>query len=193
MALLEKALVVKPSGIPQAGNGLYTTQLIPKGTRIVEYKGKVTNWKQVRSDNGDNGYIYFMNRSHVIDASRSLSALARYSNDARGLTRIPGVTNNAEYVEDGAGVYIVSKKEIGAGEEIFVGYGPEYWKTIRFNIKIEKDRAKEAAAKKRKAEKAAQAKTLRAEKAARVKAIKAEKAARAKLAKKQARKAAKKR
>jgi len=180
MALLEKNLVVKTSLIPQAGQGLFTTTLIPKGTRVVEYKGRVTDWKNVRSDNGDNGYIYFMKRTHVIDASRALSSLARFSNDARGLTRIKGLDNNAEYVEDGLRVYIVSKREIRAGEEIFVSYGPEYWKTIRHNMKVEKDRLKEEADKAAKKEKAAAVKAAKLEKiAAKKRMLKDRKLARA--------------
>ncbi|RYY57044.1 MAG: SET domain-containing protein-lysine N-methyltransferase, partial [Chitinophagaceae bacterium] len=147
MALLEKDLVVKTSTIPSSGQGLFSKVYIPKGTRIVEYKGRVTTWKQVRHDNGENGYIYFMNRNHVIDASKSLAAIARYSNDATGLSRIQGLSNNAEYIEDGKRVFIVSKKDIMPGEEIFVGYGKEYWQTIRHNIRVEEQRKKEAAKK----------------------------------------------
>jgi hypothetical protein len=47
MALLEKQLVIKKSALPNAGMGLYTTIFIEKGTRIVEYKGKITTWKEV--------------------------------------------------------------------------------------------------------------------------------------------------
>ena len=144
MAFLEKDLSVKTSNIPASGQGLFTKVFIKKGSRIVEYKGRVSNWKDVRHDNGENGYIYFMNRNHVIDASRAKAALARYSNDANGLQRISGLVNNAEYIEDGKRVFIVAKKDIQPGEEIFVGYGKEYWQTIRHNIRIEKQRQQEA-------------------------------------------------
>ncbi|RYY55245.1 MAG: SET domain-containing protein [Chitinophagaceae bacterium] len=137
MALLEKDIVVKTSTIPNSGNGLFAKNTIPKGARIVEYKGRVSTWKKVRHENGENGYIYFLNRNHVIDASRAEKSLARYSNDATGLRRIKGLNNNAEYVEDGTRVFIVAKREILSGEEIFVGYGKEYWQTIRENIRIE--------------------------------------------------------
>ena len=55
MALLEKQLVIKKSTIPGAGKGLYTKKPIKKGNRIVEYKGKVSTWKEVDSDNGRKG------------------------------------------------------------------------------------------------------------------------------------------
>ena len=133
MALLEKQLRVKRSRLPGAGRGLFTTKFIPKGTRIVEYKGRVSRWKE--ADHEDNGNIYYVNRNHVIDARPFEKALARYANDARGLTRAKGLANNAEYEEEGLKVYIKSTKDIPAGSEIFVGYGKEYWDVIRHNLR----------------------------------------------------------
>lgn len=138
MALLEKQLVVKRSTIPGAGKGLFTRKPIPKGTRIVEYKGKISSWKDADHRNGGNGYIYYVKRYHVIDALPRKNALARYANDARGISRIKGITNNSEYLEDGLKVYITATKNIPANTEILVGYGKEYWDVIRENIKLEK-------------------------------------------------------
>lgn len=140
MPLLEKKLRIKSSLLPNAGMGLFTTAFIPKGTIIVEYKGKITTWKEVDHNDGDNGYIYYVKRNHVIDASRYTSALARYANDARGIQRMKGLKNNAEYVEEGLKVYIKATRDIAAGDEIFVDYGKEYWEAIRYNIKIELER-----------------------------------------------------
>lgn len=143
MALLEKKVEVKLSKLPKAGKGLFAKEFIPKNTRIVEYKGKITTWKEVDDNDGNNGYIYYVKRYHVIDASRYSSALARYANDARGLQRVKGMTNNSEYVEDGLKVYIESRKDIPAGEEILVEYGKEYWDVIRHNLKIDESRRNE--------------------------------------------------
>ncbi|WP_028788107.1 SET domain-containing protein [Terrimonas ferruginea] len=147
MTLLEKQLVIKRSSLPGAGKGLFTKNFIPKGTPIVEYKGKITTWKEVEHNNGENGYIYYVKRSHVIDASNNTEELARYANDARGITRVKGVTNNAEYVEDGVRVFIQAKKDIPAGSEIFVPYGKEYWDVIRHNIRLEQSNRERAAKK----------------------------------------------
>lgn len=68
MALLEKYLYVKKSTLPNAGKGLFTKVFIPKGTRIVEYKGKITTWKEVEDEDGKNAYIFYVKRYHVIDA-----------------------------------------------------------------------------------------------------------------------------
>jgi len=137
MAFLEKQLVVKKSTLPNAGKGLFTKKIIPKGTRIVEYKGTVTPWKEVDHKEGSNGYIYYINKNHVINAQPHKDYLARYANDARGLQKIKGVTNNAVYKTDGLKAYIDAMKDIPAGAEILVGYGKEYWDVIKYNIKLD--------------------------------------------------------
>lgn len=136
MPLLEKQLVVKRSTISGAGKGLFTKTFIPKNTRIVEYKGRITVWKEVKNDS-HNAYIYTVNKNHVIDAMRTKKALARYANDAKGLTKVKGITNNCTYVNDGLRAYIESTKDIAAGSEILVDYGKPYWDVIRANKKSE--------------------------------------------------------
>lgn len=137
MALLEKDVIVKKSTLPGAGKGLFAKKFIPKGTKIVEYKGRIRTWKEVDPNKHDNGYIYYVKRYHVIDAAGHKSALARYANDARGIARVKGITNNSEYTEEGLKVFITSVKDIPAGAEILVAYGKEYWDAIRHNIKSE--------------------------------------------------------
>lgn len=137
MAFLEKQLYVKTSTLPNAGKGLFTKKFIPKGTRIVEYKGRTRTWKEVQKDEDESPYIYYVKRNFVIDALNDKKALARYANDARGLQRVKDLSNNAEYVEEGVRVFIEATKDIPAGGEIFVGYGPEYWQVIRHNIRID--------------------------------------------------------
>ncbi len=139
MALLEKQLEIRKSNLAGAGKGLFTKKAISKGTRIVEYKGKVTTWKEAKASEDFNGYIYYINRNHVIDAKpgRYSKAFARYANDARGISRIDGLSNNATYVIDNGKVYIEAIKNIPAGSEIFVSYGKEYWDVVRFNNKLD--------------------------------------------------------
>lgn len=141
MALLEKQLVVKRSTIPNSGKGLFTKKFIAKGTRIVEYKGKKTTWKDVDIDDGRNGYIYYINRKNVIDARSYPKYLGRYANDAKGLTRVKGIINNSQYVTemDTLRVYIEAIKDISAGGEILVQYGKEYWDVIKHNMQLDKN------------------------------------------------------
>lgn len=152
MALYEKYLEVKPSQIPNAGNGLFTNTFIPKGENIVEYKGRITTWKEISGRDDSNLYIMHVTDKHVIDASKNKKAFARYANDANGLTKIKGLKNNGIYVHDDKNrVYIEAKRDIQPGEEILVGYGSDYWKTIRENMKI--DKANKKAADKKQAKK----------------------------------------
>lgn len=146
MALLEKYLFVEDSSIPGAGKGLFTSVEIEKGTRIVEYKGRRTTWKDVKDDS-TNYYIYTINRNNVIDAQKTLSALARYANDARGFTKVKGLTNNCVYVNEGKRAFIEAVKNIPAGAEIFVDYTQEYWKVLKENLQIEKQQQKAEAKK----------------------------------------------
>lgn len=147
MTKFKKFLFVKKSTIPNAGKGLFTKKFIPKGSHVVEYTGKISTWKDVKHEDGKNLYIFYVNRNHVINGEKTLKSLARYANDAKGLVRVKGLTNNCDYSVVGLKAYIESKKDIPAGAEIFVDYGDEYWKVIRENKRLwakeEKEKEKE--------------------------------------------------
>jgi uncharacterized protein len=130
MALLEKQLMIKKSKIPGAGKGLFTKKFIAKGTRIVEYKGRITTWKNVLEGKNFNAYVYYVNRNYVIDAMRRKTALARYANDANGLSKNDGIRNNTKYIMENKRVFLHAKRDIQAGDEILVSYGNEYWNVI---------------------------------------------------------------
>ena len=136
MALLEKQLEVKESNISGAGRGLFTSKFISKGIRIMEYKGKIRTWKEVKDDDS-NYYIYYVTRNHIIDARSYKKSMARYVNDAKGLKKIKGLNNNAEFIRDRYKVFVEATKDIPAGAEIFVSYGKEYWEVIRRNQKLD--------------------------------------------------------
>lgn len=145
MALLEKKLIVKKSSLPGAGKGLFTKVFIPKGTRIVEYKGQIVTWKEIEKMADDrNGYVFFFNNKHCIDAWKTKKGVAHFANDARGIVRVEGVKNNSEYVTEKKRCYIEAAKDIPAGSEILVGYGAEYWQVIRYNIKLEQKNREKA-------------------------------------------------
>lgn len=133
MVLTKKNLFIKASNIPAAGKGLFTRDNIAKGTCIIQYKGIITSWKDANHANGANPYIYYVNRNHVIDAMKHKKEYGRYVNDANGLVKVKGFSNNCYYVIEALKVFIEAKKDIAAGEEILVGYGKGYWDTIRQN------------------------------------------------------------
>jgi SET domain-containing protein len=142
MALLEKYLYIKKSGLPGAGKGLFTKVFIPKGKRIVEYKGEVLTWKEVEKlPDERNGYVFYITSKHVIDAWR-YKGFAHIANDARGIVRLQGVNNNSDFVTEGKRCFIEATRDIPARSEIFVGYGAEYWQVIRQNIRSEQRKLK---------------------------------------------------
>jgi uncharacterized protein len=136
----EIKLVVKKSQLPKSGKGLYTKEEIKKGEFIVEYKGEIITDKEATRRAAEDdcyGYMFFINKNHCIDAYHTPQHLARYANDAKGLARVEGFKNNAEYEIVGKKCFIKATKNIKSGEEIFVSYGKEYWKVIKENIEIE--------------------------------------------------------
>jgi len=141
MPLLEKFLIVKKSRLPGAGKGLFTKIAIKRGTRIVEYKGRLQTWKEVKDQDGHNGYLMYISRNAVINALPALKNFGRYANDALGLTRINGIRNNAEYISEGNRCYIDATRNIKPNEEILVGYGREYWTLIKRIQKLSKTKS----------------------------------------------------
>lgn len=149
MALLEKQLYIKKSTLPNVGKGLFTKKLIPKGTRIVEYQGEELTWKEVEKMADDrNGYVFYFTAKYVLDAWHFKKAHARYINDAKGITRIEGVTNNTEFIIEKKRCFVEATKDIPAKSELFVGYGAEYWQAIRYNIKLAESNKRKAEKKK---------------------------------------------
>ncbi len=131
------ALTIRRSTIPGAGKGLFTKTLIAKGALIIEYKGKITTWKAVQESETFNGYVFYINRNHVVDASKTSKEYGRYANDAKGLTKIKGLRNNATYAVRRNKVYIQAKRDIPPNAEILVDYGKEYWPAVRYNLRLD--------------------------------------------------------
>jgi uncharacterized protein len=131
------ALIVKRSQLPGAGKGLYTTEKINKDEKVVEYKGEIIDWKEYekRVAEDRDGYLFYINSRHCIDAFSTPQHKARYANDAAGLSRVKGLRNNCSYQIFDDKCYIVAERDIEPGEEIFVDYTKDYWDCIRYNIK----------------------------------------------------------
>src|SRR6185312_1959687 len=118
------ALLVKTSTLPKAGKGLFTDKAIKKSAKVIEYKGEIIDWKEYekRVLEDKDGYLFYINKNRCIDAYSTPQHKARYANDAEGLSRVKGLKNNSEYEIFGDKCYIVSDRDIEAGEEIFVSY-----------------------------------------------------------------------
>lgn len=129
---LEEHLYIGRSNIPGSGRGLFTRVAIDKGKLIVEYTGKIRKWDEVKHD-PSNLYIYFVSEDFVIDAKNDQRSLARYANDANGLSKLKGLENNSSFVNIDNRIYIKALKNIAAHTEILVDYGEGYWETVRKN------------------------------------------------------------
>ena len=131
------ALLVKTSQLPNAGLGLFTDKPIKDGTKIIEYKGEIIDWKEYdkRVASCEDGYLFYINRKLCIDAFPTPQYKARYANDAEGLTRVKGLKNNCMYDVFGDKCFIVATRDIAANEEIFVDYSKDYWDVVKYNKK----------------------------------------------------------
>jgi uncharacterized protein len=144
------ALVVKRSRLPGAGKGLFTTKFIRKDAKIIQYRGEIIGWKDYneRVKRQEDGYLFYFNRNYCVDAYRTPQYKARYANDAMGIVRVKGMRNNSFYEIHDDKCFIVASRDIKAGEEILCDYTRDYWKVIRYNLKLrereEKDKKKRA-------------------------------------------------
>jgi SET domain-containing protein len=129
-------LYLKKSKLPKAGKGLFTDEKFTRGDIICEYEGEIVPWSVCldRAEQGYEGYVFFISKNHCIDAYFTPEAMGRYANDARGVSRVDGLRNNAQYeikVRDGKKrAFIVATRTINPSEEIFVDYGQDYWKNL---------------------------------------------------------------
>lgn len=99
-----------------AGLGLFAAQPIPRKTFVIEYWGKLLNEKQANAAGGK--YLFELGNGKTIDGATRQNT-ARYINHA--------CKPNCEIDIVGNRVYIVTLKNIAAGEEITYDYDTEYF------------------------------------------------------------------
>lgn len=119
---------MKPSGIPGAGKGVFAKKDIPNNTDLGFYRGEHLTDKEFEtkfSNAGLGTYVLTLdepsdnNKKFYVDGLKKGNWTSRINSPK-------GTTNKANIVfyTDGR---VVSKRNIKAGEELFVGYGPKYW------------------------------------------------------------------
>lgn len=120
----------------RTGLGLFATQPISKGKRIIEYTGPRIANGEVEKSNGK--YFFGLNTRWSIDGSPR-SNTARYINHS--------CKPNAEAIISRGRIWIWSRKKIRPGEEITYNYGKEYFDDIirPIGCKCEKCRPKRKA------------------------------------------------
>ena len=104
---------IGPSRIDR--QGLFATQPIPQGSRIVEYCGeKISKRESARRLAQHNNYIFRLNYRYDIDG-QTLDNIARYINHS--------CEPNCEVECTGEHIWIVALRDIQAGEELSFNYG----------------------------------------------------------------------
>lgn len=131
------ALVIKKSKLPGAGKGLFTTKAIRKDSKVIEYRGEIIGYKEYRrrARKEQDHYLFYLRRELCIDSLYTPQYKARYANDAAGITRLKGIRNNSDFIIYDDKCFIVSSRDIKAGEEIFVNYTKPYWDCMRKRMK----------------------------------------------------------
>lgn len=121
-------LYLKTSQIPNAGKGLFTAIDINKGEIISVFKGEILTDRQIdiRVKNNKDRYFIQMLDGTIMD-SMNVKCFAKYANDAKGSLDSALKNNSRIAVSDDDEVCIIATRNIKAGEEIFCGYGKEYW------------------------------------------------------------------
>jgi SET domain-containing protein len=112
---------IQKSSIDKKGRGLYATQDIKEGTRIIDYIGKIITKKQteesLKFDNSKPIYLFNLNKNYDMDGDVSWNT-ARLINHS--------CSNNCDYNGTGLKLWVVAIKDIKKSEEITADYGFGY-------------------------------------------------------------------
>ena len=99
-------------------NGLYANRDIKKGTKIIEYKGKIITSKQSEKnpkfDNGKAIYLFNINKKYDLDGDFKFNT-ARLINHS--------CDPNCEVFGSGLKIWVYAMKDIRKGEELSYDYG----------------------------------------------------------------------
>jgi uncharacterized protein len=104
---------------PIHGRGVFALRKIPKGTRIIEYKGRLITDKEADRrysrlhENSPHTMLFSIEGGLVIDATR-------YGNSARWINH--SCSPNCEIEEEGHRVFIDARRDIRSGEELTYDY-----------------------------------------------------------------------
>ena len=108
-------IVVRGSKIH--GKGVFATRRIPKGSRIIEYKGRLITEaeadKRYGDDESNHTFLFLLDNDMVIDAYRD-------GNSARWINH--SCDPNCEPMEDGNRLFIHAIRDIKAGDELSYEY-----------------------------------------------------------------------
>ena len=121
-----KLYKIKKSKIDNKGRGLYASCNIKKGTKIINYIGKIITNREVEEsnkfDNKKRIYLFTLNKKYTLDGDFpwNTAGLVNHSCD-----------NNCDYNGKGLKVWISAKRDIKMGEEFTCDYGFGYDKDYK--------------------------------------------------------------
>jgi len=112
---------------PIHGNGVFATEAIKKGERIVRYKGKLRSHAEVDEEYGDedeNGhtFLFTLNDDYVIDANVN-GNVARWINHSCKPNCESEIEENPKGKRHKDKVFIHALRDIKPGEELTYNYG----------------------------------------------------------------------
>jgi len=126
----EKNLEIRTSRIPHAGNGVFTKVAIPKGADLGAYTGEFLTDEEYQRRLIADRWQYMMG---LLDCAKPHTG---------GITTIDGINGNVftrmnyapaefqnvrfEKICEAPFVRIIALRDIAAGEELWVDYGPRY-------------------------------------------------------------------
>jgi len=121
-------LMVKKSTIPRAGKGLFAARDIPKGTKLGYYAGVYMDEKRYNQLKNQN-YVWYIKNNLYVDAYPCKKALLRYINSF--ISRKQRIKMKKKYNTEpysyGGKLWYRTIRDVKAGDELFIDYGPDYW------------------------------------------------------------------
>ncbi len=116
---------IKKSTIRGAGKGLFAKRRFEDGETVGKYKGDTMSQRTFDRQVPESDYGLLFKKNVVIDAKNTQSCAARNINDARDDAK-----TNARFVKNfhTQKARVVATKAINRMKEIFIAYGPNYWR-----------------------------------------------------------------
>jgi len=126
----ERNLEIRTSRIPHAGNGVYTKVAIPKGAYLGAYTGEFITEEEFLRRAKEDRWQYMMG---LLDCAKPHTGGIATIDGIHGnvFTRMnyaPAEHQNVKFEKtcEAPFVKIVALRDIAAGEELWVDYGPRY-------------------------------------------------------------------
>lgn len=109
------------------GNGVFATEAIAKGERIIRYRGKLRTHAEVDAEYGDleedgHTFLFTLNDDYVIDANVD-GNVARWINHSCDPNCESLIEENAKGKKQKDKVFIEAIRDIAPGEELTYNYG----------------------------------------------------------------------